>query len=204
MQRANTHSRASSNLDSGLPTFEEINKKFIDAQTAQDDIFDRTRRQQRVKFISTITALEEGGNKRDKEFSDFTRAVNATYMTNRTNRNSTFDASEAKRDALFQSQDTTRQHAFDEAQELRQRTSQQSRQQRLQVVTQVAQQRRDLFSSGRARREKIYDEVETLSSLFDTLMETEETNFTQAQRERDARMDEIIKASLFRAVRGLY
>ncbi|TCD65125.1 hypothetical protein EIP91_003056 [Steccherinum ochraceum] len=177
-----------------LPTVEEINKQFVDAQDAQDEIFERSRRQQRITFLSSIDTHDLGGDRRDKEFSEFIKAVNRTYMENRAKRNGTFDVSEEKRDALFESQDRTRQHAFDEAQGLRERISQQTREQCLHVTAEITHQCQELFTKGRERRQQMHDDVEVLFALFDALKEAEEVAFIEAQDQRDAEIDQIMKA----------
>ncbi|TCD65128.1 Mitochondrial ATPase complex subunit atp10 [Steccherinum ochraceum] len=197
MYKSNSPSRSSlgsmSTQYESLPTLEEINKRFTDAQDAQGEIFERSRRQQRTAFLGTIITHEEGGNKRNREFTEFIKAISTTYMTNRATRSSTFDASEEKRDALFEIQERTRQGAFDKAQDLMQQTAQQAREQRLQVSAQITRQRQNLFSTGRARRQQIHDDVAALFSLFDDLMEMQEATFMEVQEQRDAQVDALVK-----------
>lgn len=179
-----------------LPSLDEINKRFTDAQEDRHKIFERARRQHRITFLEAITTRENGADRRDKEFAQLLNQIRLTYFANRTDRNNAFNVSEAKRDGFFDAQEKTRQALFEVAEQRRERAFQHIRDHHWQVAGELTQQRQALFAQGRSKRQHVYDEVEALFALFDTLMERETTAFFACQEQRDEDVTAAVNVSL--------
>ncbi|THH32787.1 hypothetical protein EUX98_g1423 [Antrodiella citrinella] len=185
-----TSIRSSIQSDS-LPTLDEINKRFIDAQENTYKTFEQSRRQHRVTFLEAITTRDDGADRRDKEFFQLLVQIKAAFFANRKDRNDTFDVSEEKRDTVFNVQEGTRHASFEIAQTRRDCTVKQIRDQHGQLGGLLTQRREVLFSQGRTKRQRACDDVEALFVLFDTLMKVEDAKFFEYQAARDERVTSL-------------
>lgn len=120
------------------------------------------------------------------------------YTSNRTDRDRTFDASQTKREVIFQTRDAYRQSVFDAAQTRRDRDFEQMRSQQRLLCGEVARRRQVLFVRGRENRQKAYDDVEVLYRLFDKLIDSVDTAFCAASKERDEKISNVVRRAIFR------
>ncbi|TCD65205.1 hypothetical protein EIP91_002991 [Steccherinum ochraceum] len=174
-----------------LPSLEEIDQKFSDAELDRRRAFEDARSQQKLAFLEQIASQREIEEKRDEQFGALLSDVRKTYSENREERHRAFAESQGERDALVSSQEDIRTGLFNTAQASRETEFRSIQEQRVKRAEWFFQQRDQLFRQGRAHRETVSSRlVAVISDKFNALIITEEAEFVADQ----ANYNEQVKA----------
>lgn len=176
-----------------LPSLEDIDQKFVDAEIDRRRAFEESTAQQKLAFLQLITAQHEVENQRDDQFTKLLIAVRLVYTENRSERDKRFQKSQDKHTNVLAARETSRDAVFQAAQAARGASFRQSQDQRLQRAEWYAQQRDRLLEQGRDQRNKVGDRlVSTISMQFNALIVDEESAFLAAEQSYDAQVKEQI------------
>ncbi|KAI0790389.1 hypothetical protein C8Q75DRAFT_113993 [Abortiporus biennis] len=190
LQRRNTTSRSPK---SSLPSLDQIDRQFNDAEMDRTRIFEQMCKEQELEFIREEIGRWEPADMRQSEFIKFLVNSRELFETNQEKRMVTFETGERRRDDVASMNEKERMNIFEKAMQRRSDAFEKALETQRKDAELGARQRAEIVERGVKGRNEVSDKMmKEFISRFDILVRTERTSFKESQRRREASAKELV------------
>ena len=178
-------------------TAEEVERRFLEAENARTELYERSRRQQQLDFALTAAPWSKTEDARVEVFQRFLIDTLETFTKHQEQRLVEFKEVMDRHDDVFRANDAKRQTAFDEAGESQFKTFLATQEKREKAIVKFARYQEELYEKERKERDAERARLVALfREMFERAVREQRASFSDAQQQREVRIQIILVSSV--------